>query len=70
MARPRKIDDFKFFAGDGKEPPDGVHVRSLADVEGAGDLMDYEDDERAIMDAQEKSVRQADRHEMEHDYRH
>lgn len=48
----------------------GAKMKSIADQEGSGSVMRYEDTEEAIKSVQEKSVSQAKKHPMKPGYRY
>ena len=49
---------------------DGAKMRSIAEQEGSGSVMKYEDTEGAIKSVQEKSVSQVKKHPMKPGYRY
>jgi len=48
----------------------GAKMKSIADQEGSGSVMRYEDTEERIKDVQEKSVSQVKKHPMKPGYRY
>lgn len=48
----------------------GSKMKSIADQEGSGSVMRYEDTQEAIKDVQEKSVSQVKKHPMKPGYRY
>jgi hypothetical protein len=68
----KRIDDHKFWAGGPSRDsvlPEETRVRSIDDVDGAGDLKRYEDSEETIRSQQEKGIREAESRPMKADYR-
>ena len=68
----QRIDDRSFWAGKGSKDsvfPMGCKMRSIGDVEGAGDVSRYEDTENAIESLQKRNVSKAESHDMKEGYR-
>lgn len=67
----RKIDDHRFFAGEGSPDfPDGVHVKKFDSADGAGELDRYEDTSEEIQRVQEEGEKQIKRRPMKSGYRY
>lgn len=69
----RRIDDHSNWTG--AKPKDsvfaaGAKMMSISEVEGAGHLNRYEDNEKEIADMQRESVRKAERHDQREGYRY
>lgn len=68
-----RIDDHANWTGKapkGQVYADGAKHRSIADQEGAGSVMRYEDTQERIHEVQEKGVSQMHRHPMKPGYRY
>lgn len=67
-----RIDDHKFFAG-GKDKetvaPRGVHIKGVAESDGDGSLMNYEDTEPKITSSQKMGVGKMKSHGTKPGYR-
>jgi hypothetical protein len=54
----RRIDDHSFMGLKKSKDsccPDGVHVKHFEQAKGSGDVYEYQDDQREILDAQNKN---------------
>jgi hypothetical protein len=73
MSGGRRIDNHQVWCGPkGKDAvaPDGVKVKVVPDVEGAGSLMHYEDNEEAIRSSQLMAKKQLNSHIRKVDHRY
>lgn len=69
MSGGQKINDYKFFGGDGRKFPVGNKTKMESSAEGAGALMQYEDTTEKIKAQQEMGIRKAKGNAQKPSYR-